>query len=334
MDISVRYLGLELVSPLVASSSPLTGDLDGLRALEDAGAGAVVLPSLFEEQLSSEAHEVDQLLCTGAESFGEALSYFPEQEDYRLGADQYLELIRAGKQALDIPVIGSLNGFTVGGWLEHAGLIQQAGADALELNVYTVAADPAVGSQELEARLRELVRAVRDSVEIPVAVKLSPYFTAFAHTATELVACGADGLVLFNRFYQPDLDLDTLEVKPHLVLSRSEEMRLPLRWIAILHDRLDASLAATTGVHSADDVLKLLLAGADVAMLASALLERGPSHLSRVERDLREWLGEREYASVSQLRGSVSRASSEDPEAYERANYMKTLRSYSSPRGV
>jgi len=331
MDLSTSYLGLALRSPLVASSCPLTGELDGLRRLEDAGAAAVVLPSLFEEQLTAESYEVDQLLDTGVGSFGEALSYFPEQLDYRLGPDQYLELIRAAKQALDIPVIGSLNGTTVGGWLDHARLIQQAGADALELNVYGVAADPEVGSCELEQSHRELVSAVRRSVEIPVAVKLGPFYTAFAHLARELVACGADGLVLFNRFYQPELDLETLEVTPHLVLSRSEEMRLPLRWIGILRGRIAASLAATTGVHTAADVLKLLLAGADVTMMASVLLEEGPDHLRRLEREMRAWLEEREYASVGQLRGSVSQQASSDPAAFERANYMKVLRSYSSP---
>ena len=331
IDISTTYLGQSLRSPLVASSCPLTGHLDGLRALEDAGAAAVVLPSLFEEQLAAEAQELDHVLATGAESFGEAQSYFPELEDYRVGADQYLELVHAAKQALDIPVIGSLNGITAGGWLEHAGLIEEAGADALELNVYLVAADPDLTSQDVEARHRELVTAVRRSVGIPIAVKLGPFYTALAHTARELVDCGADGLVLFNRFYQPEVDLETLEVRPHLVLSRSEEMRLPLRWIGILRGRIEASLAATTGVHTAEDVLRLLLAGADVAMLASALLESGAGHLCRVERDLREWLDEREYSSVRQLQGSVSQAAASDPTAFERANYMKTLSSWSSP---
>ena len=329
-DIATTYLGLDLRSPLMVSSCPLTGHLDGLRALEDAGAAGVVLPSLFEEQLAAEALEVDGMLSTGADVFGEATSYFPELADYRVGPDQYLELVHRAKACLEIPVIGSLNGTTPGGWLEHARLIQEAGADALELNVYHVAADPTLTAAAIEDRLLDLVRAVRGTVEIPVAVKVGPYFTAFAHTATQLVASGAEGLVLFNRFYQPDLDLETLEVTPHLVLSRSEEMRLPLRWIGILYGRVDASLAATTGVHTAADVLKLLLAGADVAMMASVLLEQGPPHLSRTERDLREWIEERGYDSVRQLRGSVSHASAADPAAFERANYMKTLQSYSS----
>lgn len=318
MDISTSYLGLELTSPLVASSSPLTGELGSLRELEDAGAAAVVLPSLFEEQL-----------CAGAGSFGEALAQLPELEDYKGGADQYLELVRTAKQALEIPVIGSLNGISPGGWLEHAGLIQEAGADALELNLYLVAADPDLSAEEVETRHRELVSEVRRGVDIPIAIKLGPFYTAFAHTARQLVECGADGLVLFNRFYQPEVDLGSLEVRPHLVLSRSEEMRLPLRWIGILRGRIEASLAATSGVHSAEDVLRLLLAGADVAMMASALLESGTTHLSRTERDLREWLEDREYESVRELQGSVSQASASDPTAFERANYRKTLDSWS-----
>ncbi len=240
--------------------------------------------------------------------------------------------MRAAKSTLDVPVIASLNGTTPGGWLEHARMIEEAGADALELNVYFVAADPKTTSQALEAHYRELVSAVCERVRIPVAVKLGPFFTAFAHTASELVDCGADGLVLFNRFYQPDVDLETLEVKPHLVLSSSEDMRLPLRWIALLHGRLRASLAASSGVHTAEDVVKLLLAGADVAMLASALLERGPSHLTRLERDLLEWLEDRGYASVHELKGSLCQRAAPDPAAFERANYAEELKSYSSPR--
>jgi dihydroorotate dehydrogenase (fumarate) len=329
-DLATRYLGLGLRSPLVASSSPLTGDLDGLRRLEDAGAGAAVLPSLFEEQLTHESLQVHHVLETGAESFGEATSYFPEFDDYDTGSERYLELLRRAKESLAMPVIGSLNGVSAGGWLDHARLIEQAGADALELNLYLVAADPEATAAEIETRDCELVARVRRSVGIPVSVKLSPYFTALAHTARELVAAGADGLTLFNRFYQPDLDLDTLEVAPRLTLSSSEELRLPLRWVAILHGRVQASLAASGGVHSAHDVAKVLLAGADVAMLASALLEHGPDHLRALERGLVAWMQEREYASVAELRGSVSQRSVPDPTAFERANYMKTLRSYAS----
>ena len=329
-DLSTRYLGLRLRTPLVASSSPLTADLAGLRRLEDAGASAVVLPSLFEEQLTAESLEIDRLLETGAESFGEALGYFPSLDEYNTGPDHYLELVQRAKQVLDVPVIASLNGTTPGGWVEHARLLEEAGADALELNLYAVAADPEENAWTLETRLREVVLGVRRAIAIPLAVKLSPFFTALAHTARELVAAGADGLVLFNRFYQPDLDLETLEVKPRLVLSTSEELRLPLRWIAILRGRVEASLAATSGVHTRDDVLKALLAGADVAMLASALLRFGPDHLRPLEQGLAEWLAVREYESVEQLKGSLCQGSVTDPAAFERANYARTLKSWSS----
>jgi dihydroorotate dehydrogenase (fumarate) len=329
VDLSTDYLGLQLRTPLVASSSPLSADLAGLRSLEDAGAAAVVLPSLFEEQITLEAMEVHHMLETGAESFGEALGYFPELDDYNTGPDQYLELIASAKRALDIPVIASLNGTSAGGWVDHASRIEQAGADALELNIYLIAADPDLSSAAIEARYRELITAVRATLSIPLAVKIGPFFTALAHTAHQLVEAGADGLVLFNRFYQPDLDLETLEVRPRLHLSTSQELLLPLRWIAILHRRVQASLAATTGIHAAQDVLKLLLVGADVAMMASALLQFGPGHLARVEKGLLEWMTEREYSSVRQLKGSVSQGSVADPTAFERGNYMKTLKSYS-----
>jgi len=335
LDLSAEYLGLALHSPLVASSSPLTGTLDGLRALEDAGAGAVVLPSLFEEQLEHESREIDRMLETGAESFGEATGFFPELDDYDAGPDRHLELLAAAKRALDVPVLASLNGSTPGGWLEYARLLEQAGADALELNLYRVAADPKATAASVEAQYVEVVRDVCRRVSLPVAVKIGPYFTALAHAAGELEEAGAAGLVLFNRFYQSDLDLDTLEVATRLVLSRSEELRLPLRWIAILHGQLRGSLAATTGIHTSDDALKVLLAGADVAMMASVLLEQGPRALGRIERGIAEWMDAHEYASVRQLRGSVSRRAASDPEAFERANYVATLRSYAPrPPGV
>lgn len=329
-DLSTRYLGLALKGPLVASSSPLTGDLDGLRRLEDAGASAVVLPSLFEEEIQHRAMEVDRLLEAGAESFGEAVSYFPELENYDTGPDRYLELLAAAKRALDIPVIASLNGVTPGGWLEHARGIEEAGADALELNLYLVAADPETNAEEIEARDREIVARVRHSIGLPISVKLSPFFTALAHTARELVAAGANGLTLFNRFYQPDLDIETLEVVPRLSLSRSDELRLPLRWMAILYGHVKASLAASSGIHEVEDVVKVLLAGADVAMLASVLLAQGFGRLTDLDRGLRAWMIEREYSSVHQLRGSVSRRAAADPSAFERGNYVKTLRSYAS----
>jgi len=330
-DLATEYLGLHLRSPLVASSSPLTGNLDDLRRLEDAGAGAVVLPSLFEEQIEHEAVQVDRVLETGAGMFGEALTFFPDLGDYDTGPDRALELVRRAREALDVPVIASLNGVSPGGWLEHARLLEEAGAHALELNLYLVAADPELTAQALEDRYLELVRSVRAGLRIPLAVKIGPFFTALAHTARELVRAGADGLVLFNRFYQPDLDVETLAVEPRLGVSTSEELRLPLRWIALLHGHLgEASLGATTGIHTAADALKALLAGADVAMLASALLASGPPHLQRLERDMVEWMAEREYTSVRQLRGSVSQQSAEDPTAFERANYMRTLHSYAS----
>jgi len=329
-DLRTRYLGLELRSPLVASASPLTGELDGLRRLEDAGVAAAVLPSLFEEQLTHDQVELDRLLETTSEHVGEALSYFPELEDYNTGPWSYLQRVEQAKRAVGIPVIASLNGITPGGWVRQAKRMQDAGADALELNLYSVAADPRFGAAELEARDLELVAAVRAAVTIPLAVKLSPYFTALANMAVRIVEAGADGLVLFNRFYQPDLDLDTLDVVPRLVLSTSEELRLPLRWIAILRGQVRASLAATTGVHTGLDAAKVLLAGADVAMMASALLRHGPGHVRTVERELTELLAERDYDSVAQLRGSMSRSSMPDPEGFERANYMRTLMSWSS----
>jgi dihydroorotate dehydrogenase (fumarate) len=330
LDLGSRYLGLALRTPLVASSSPLTGTLDGLRQLEDAGAAAAVLPSLFEEELTAEALAVHGALEAGTGTFAEALDYLPQLRSYATGPDRHLELVRAARASLGIPVIASLNGVTPGGWTRHARLLEEAGADALELNLYQVSADPLHASGELERRDLELVAAVRGEIRIPLAVKLSPFFTGLAHFATRLVEAGADGLVLFNRFYQPDLDLETLEVAPRLALSTSEELRLPLRWIGILHGRVKASLAATSGVHTAEDVLKVLLAGADAAMLASALLARGPGLLAELEAGLRRFLEEREYASVEQLKGSVSQRACADPEAFERTQYLRTLRSFAS----
>jgi dihydroorotate dehydrogenase (fumarate) len=330
-DLRTRYLGLELRTPLVASSSPLTGELDSLRRLEDAGIAAVVLPSLFEEEITHASLAVHGALEAGAETFAEALHYHPERASYAAGPDRYLELVAAARRALGIPVIASLNGDTPGGWLDHARWIEQAGADALELNLYQVAADPAHPSALLETRDLEVVAAVRAGLRIPLAVKLSPFFTGLAHFAVKLAEAGADGLVLFNRFYQPDLDLETLEVAPHLVLSSSQELRLPLRWIGILRGRVKASLAASSGVHGVEDVLKVLLAGADVAMQASALLQWGVPRIGEIEGGLARWLDEREYDSVEQMKGSVSQRSAADPEAFERANYRRTLRSWSSP---
>jgi dihydroorotate dehydrogenase (fumarate) len=324
VELDTRYLGLDLPSPLVASASPLTGSLDGLRRLEDAGAGAVVLPSLFEEQLTLEADQVRRLLDAGADSLSKALTL----DDYNAGPHGYLALIDKARAALQIPVIASLNGVTPGGWVEHATLLEEAGADALELNIYYVSSSPRVPGAEVEQRYLELVRSVRQSVGIPLAVKLSPYFSSVANLTRQLVLAGADGLVLFNRFYQPDLDLDSMEVTPRLVLSTSEELRLPLRWIAILHREVPASLAASTGVHTAADAVKVLMAGADVVMMTSALLRHGPEHLRAVEAGLRDWLEEHGMQTVGHLRGMRSQRSIRDPGAWERANYITMLAGY------
>jgi dihydroorotate dehydrogenase (fumarate) len=326
-DLRTRYLGLELPSPLVASSSPLTGTLEGLGRLEAAGAGAVVLPSLFEEDLAEEAREVDALLATGATG-AEARAGHPEQAGYGAGPAAYLSLVERAKARLSIPVIASLNGISRGGWVRNAARLEQAGADALELNVYYVSSSPGLGGSEVEWRYLELVRAVRQAIGIPLAVKLSPYFSSVTNMARQLVEAGANALVLFNRFYQPDLDLDTLEVTPRLALSTSEELRLPLRWIAILYRQLPASLAASTGVHTAADAVKVLMAGADVAMMTSALLRHGPEHLTVVEAGLRDWLDGRGMPSVDLLRGLRSQRSVRDPTAWERANYVTMLASY------
>jgi len=329
VDLRTRYLGLELAHPIVASASPLTGSIDGLRRLQDAGVAAVVLKSLFEEQIEHEEMAAHNLMMYGAELSPEAHGFFPELK-YSTGPDSYLELIREAKRDLRVPVIASLNGYTSGGWTEIARQCQEAGADAIELNVYFLAASIDDTSAEVEQRYVELVASVTKQVSIPVAVKVAPYFSAMANMAARLTRAGAKGLVLFNRFLQPDILLDELEVAPHLVLSTSDELRLALRWIAILRGRVDASLAATGGAHTPEDVLKLLLAGADCVMLASSLLTRGPNHVGALVKGIEAWMSEREYASVTQMKGSLSQESCPDPDAFERANYMKALRSYTS----
>jgi dihydroorotate dehydrogenase (fumarate) len=328
VDLRTTYLGLELAHPLVVSASPLSGSVEGLKRLEEAGAAAAVLPSLFEEQIVHDEMEAYEYYEDPSHSFYEALTYFPEIETYNSGADAYLKHVEAAKRAVSIPIIGSINGATRGGWVKYARRIEEAGADALELNVYLVAADPFTTSEGVEARYLDILAAVRREVKIPVAVKLGPYFSALPHMARRLVQAGADGLVLFNRFLQPDIDLETLEVRPNLVLSTSDELRLPLRWVAILRGQLDVSLAATTGVHTPADVLKLLLAGADVTMVASALFKQGPDHLGAMLDGVRSWLEEKEYESVAQMKGSLSQKNSPNPEAFERANYVKTLTNF------
>lgn len=331
IDLSVRYLGLPLASPLVASSSPLCGHLDEIRRMEDAGAGAVVLPSLFEEQIDLESHHLDHHLSHGAESYPEAVSYFPDLGPYQLGPDTYLEHVRHAKAAVKIPVVASLNGVSAGGWIRYARLIEDAGADALELNVYFMATDLDRTSAEVELMYLELARAVKASVRIPVAIKLGHAFTAAAHFARRLDEAGVDALVLFNRFYQPDFDLERLEVVPSLTLSRSSELLLRLHWVAILHGHIRADLAVTGGVHTAIDVLKAMMAGARVAMMTSALLEQGVGHLAHVRADLVTWMESHEYESIRQMQGSMSHRSVADPAAFERANYLRVLGSYVLP---
>lgn len=330
VDLRTSYLGLALAHPIVASASPLTGSIDSLKRLQDAGIAAVVLPSLFEEQIEHEEMATHDLMLYGAELSPEARGFFPEPQQYRTGPDRYLKLIEDAKRALSVPVIASLNGHTPGGWTGIAKRFEQAGADAIELNVYFLAADPEDTSAAVEARYIGLVESVTRQVSIPVAVKVSPYFSAMANMAVRLSRAGARGLVLFNRFLQPDILLDELAVAPHLVLSTSDELRLALRWIAILRGRIDASLAATGGAHTADDVLKLLLAGADCVMVASCLLRNGTAYASKLVRGVQAWMVEREYESVAQMKGSLSQQSCPDPDAFERANYMKALTSYTS----
>jgi dihydroorotate dehydrogenase (fumarate) len=328
VDITTTYLGLRLRSPIVASASPLTGNVDSLRELEAAGVGAAVLPSLFEEQIEHEAIDLHELLEHATHSFGEAETWFPELDDYNTGPDAYLDHIRAAKSAVSVPIIASLNGVSTGGWLRYALLCEEAGADALELNVYAVEVDAEQSGAAVEARTAALVREVRSTVSIPLAVKVGPSYSAFAHMAAQLAEAGADGLVLFNRFLHPDIDLETLEVAPRLVLSTSAELNLPLRWIAILRDAVPVSLAGTSGVHDWQGALKLLLAGADAVMVASAALAHGPEVVAKILDGIREWMTAREYVSVEQLKGSLSHASSPDSAAFERGNYMRALVSY------
>jgi len=332
VDLRTRYLGLDLRSPIVASSSPLTGDIVSARQLEEAGAAAIVLPSLFEEEILNEEIQLNRSLEAGSEQFAEALAYFPTIEGYSTAGDRYLVRLERMKSGLSIPVIASLNATTPGGWVKYAHQVQEAGADALELNLYHVAADPGLSPLDRDDADLELIASVRDAVRIPLAVKVSPYYSAFAGFARRAREAGADGLVMFNRFYQPDLDLETFDVVNRVELSNPSELRLPMRWIAILRSQLgrEFSMAATSGVQAGTDAVKALLVGADVVMMTSALLRHGPDHVRTVEQELRTWLIEREYESVSQLRGSASQATAGDPSAFERANYMATLHSWAT----
>jgi len=333
VDLRTRYLGLELRSPIVASSSPLTADPASAKRLQDAGAGAVVLPSLFEEEIVNEEIEINRALEAGSEQFAEALGYFPGIDRFAGIGDQYLARLEKTRKDLSIPVIASLNATTTGGWVRYARLMQEAGADALELNLYHIAADPSMTAVDREDTDLELIAAVSSAVSIPLAVKLGPAYSALANFAGRAVVAGANGLVLFNRFYQPDLDLDTFDVVNKVGLSHPAELRMPLRWIAILRPQLGVGvgLAATSGVHSGSDAIKSLLVGADIVMMASAVLRNGPEHVRTVENELVAWMTEREYESVNQMRGSASAATVENPTAFERANYMATLQAWSSP---
>jgi dihydroorotate dehydrogenase (fumarate) len=330
MDLSTTYLGLSLPHPLMPGASPLVDDLDMVKRLEDAGAAAIVMHSLFEEQINGERVQTLRQIEAHTESFSEAPSYFPDRPAFSVGPEPYLEQIRRIKAAVHVPVIGSLNGTTATGWLDFARLIQQAGADALELNFYVVATDPLEHGQAVEQRALDILRRVKASVTIPIAVKLSPFFGSFAHVASQLDGLGADGLVLFNRFYQPDIDVETLEVVPHLQLSDSSELLLRLRWLAILSGHLRASLAVTGGVHTAVDAIKAVMAGAHAVQMVSALLHHGPERLKTVREDMVRWMEAHEYHSLRQMQGSMNLTRCPDPAAFERANYMRALQSWRS----
>jgi dihydroorotate dehydrogenase (fumarate) len=328
VDLTTNYLGLKLKNPLVASPSPLSEKVANVIRMQEAGIAAVVMYSLFEEQIIHESLELDYFLNRGTESFAEALTYYPDIGKYSLAPDKYIETLEKTKKAVNIPVLGSLNGVSTGGWIEYARKIQDAGADGLELNLYYLPVDLALTSSQLEDNYIKLVSDIRSSIKIPLAVKLAPFFTALPNFANRLVEAGADGLVLFNRFYQPDLDLENLEVVPNLVLSNSDELRLPLRWIAILYGKVKADLALTTGVHTPEDAIKAIMAGANVAMTTSALLKHGTRAITQILEGMEAWMSDHEYESVQQMRGSMSQGAVAEPAAFERANYMKVLNSY------
>jgi len=328
MDLTTKYLGLDLKNPIIAGASPLSNNVDTVKLLEDKGAAAVVMYSLFEEQINHEAQELDTFLAQGTESFAEAMSYFPEPDQFHsIGGEDYLNKIAQLKKSVDIPIIASLNGVSAGGWMKYARQMQEAGADALELNIYYIPTDPFLTGAEVEKIYLDDLKTVRSHIDIPVSVKLNPYFSSFANMAVKLDDAGANGLVLFNRFYQPDIDLDALEVTPDLQFSSSYELRFPLRWIAILYGKVKAGLAATTGIHEAADVLKAVMAGADAVQVASVLLKKGAKQVEVILNDMKKWMQDKEYGSIEQMKGSMSYKSVAEPAAYTRANYMKTLQS-------
>ena len=330
MDLSTRYLGLNLRSPLVPSASPLSDEVDGIKRMEDSGAAAVVLHSLFEEQLTLEQESLQHHLTFGTDSFPEALTFFPMPQEFRSGPDEYLNHIRKAKESVKIPIIASLNGSSIGGWIEHAKKIQQAGADALELNVYFIPTDMDRDCIEIEQIYLDIVQAVKAAVSIPIALKMSPFFSNLANVAKRLEDTGVNGLVLFNRFYQPDVDLETMEVRPNINLSTPQALRLPMRWIAILYGKIKADMAATSGIHTAEDVIKMLAVGADVTMLCSVLLQKGIGQIRNIETEVCEWMEEHDYQDLRQLQGSMSQKYCSDPAAFERAQYMKAIISYNA----
>ncbi len=331
LDLSTRYMGLNLRTPLVVSANPLSQKVDNIAAMEDAGAGAVVLFSLFEEQIRREAAKAEMVLSSTTNAFAEAADFFPGLEEFSVGTGQYLEVIRRAKERVDIPIIASLNGITADGWIEYAREIEQAGADGLEINVYFIPADIRLTATDVELRYLDIVQLVRSTVRIPIAVKMNPYFSSVGHMCQQMAMAGADALVLFNRFYQPDFDIEELKVLSNLELSVPAEIRLPLLWIAVLCGRIKASLAATTGVHTVNEVVKYILAGADVVMSTSAVLRHGPAHLGGLAAQLRQWLELRGYTSVAQMRGAMSQRKVRDPAAFMRANYIHMLDSYRNP---
>ncbi len=328
VDLSTKYMGMALKNPLVPSASPLSSNVDNIKRMEDAGAAAVVLHSLFEEQIEFDAEALAHFLERGTESYAEALTYFPPHDEFRREPDEYVELIREAKETVDIPIIPSLNGVSLGGWIEYAKRFEQAGADAIELNVYFIPTNFHLMSYDVEDLYVKLLKEVKRHVSIPVAMKLSPYFSAMPNVASMLDAEGADALVLFNRFYQPDIDIEELEVTPNLQLSTPVEMRLPMRWIAILYGHVDCSMALTSGIHSSEDIIKAIMVGADVANVCSVLLKQGIEHIHPLLQGVTTWMDEHEYESIEQMKGSMSHRSVAEPAALERANYMKVLNSY------
>ena len=334
IDLTTKYLGMTLKNPLVVSASPLSAEVGNIRRMEDSGAAAVVLPSLFEEQIQVESNTLDHFLWQGTESFAESLTYIPNMSGYKLGPDGYLEHLRRAKQAVKIPVIGSLNGVSSGGWVGYAKKIEEAGADALELNIYFIATDAEMDGARVDRMYVDLVSQVKSNVRIPVAVKIGPYFSSLPNTAKRMDQAGANALVLFNRFYQPDFDIENLEVVPNLLLSTPHELLLRLNWVAVLYGKVQADLAITGGVHTGVDVLKSMMAGARVAMMTSALLRHGIGHLAAVQSELLKWMEEHEYESIQQMQGSMSQRAVADPSAFQRANYVKVLSSYALKAGA